>query len=44
MIAFENHDVSEFPHKKGVVRAESLVSAYIFRKIEENKTRLTIIT
>lgn len=44
MIAFENHENDEFPHKKGVVRAESLVSAYIFRRVEEKKTRLTIIT
>ena len=44
MIAFENLESDEFPHKKGVVWAESIVSAYIFRKIKGNKTWLTIIT
>ncbi len=39
-VALTNYESEEFPPKKKVIRAETIISGYILRKITEDKTRL----
>lgn len=32
IVAFENYEDTQFPEKKGVIRADSIISGYLIRK------------
>ena len=43
-MGFENYEDDEFPPLKGVIRADTIISGYIIRGINEQETTITIIS
>ena len=44
VMGFENYEDEEIPIKKGVIRAETIISGYIIRQIDDKNTSLTIVS
>ncbi len=44
ILGFENYEDDEIPHKKGTIRAETIISGYLVRQLDEKFTTITIIS